>query len=184
MENDLKPKMGMEFGTIEEAWKFWGDYGRSTGFGVRKKFTNKSKKDGSITSCGFVCCKEGMRVKDNRDDDLYVNHRAETRTNCEVKMAIVNTNGKFKVYKFVEEHNHNLHLQHTTHMLACHRKLTEVQAQEIELADNSGLRQRATYDLMSSHVGGRVNLGYTRLDLKNYLRTRRQRSLIFGELLV
>ncbi|KAF7808423.1 protein FAR1-RELATED SEQUENCE 5-like [Senna tora] len=26
--------MGMEFDTIEEAWKFWGEYGRRIGFGV------------------------------------------------------------------------------------------------------------------------------------------------------
>ncbi|KAF7844475.1 protein FAR1-RELATED SEQUENCE 5-like [Senna tora] len=96
---------------------------------------------------------EGVRGIDKRDDDRYVNHQAETRTNCEAKMSIRNTNGKFRVYKFVEEHNHDLHLLHTTHMLACHRKLTEVQAQDIELAHNSGLTQRATYDPMGSQVG-------------------------------
>ncbi|KAF7808389.1 protein FAR1-RELATED SEQUENCE 5-like [Senna tora] len=121
-------------------------------------FTNKSRKDDSITTCGFVCYKEGMREKDKRDDDLYVNYRAETRTNCKAKMSIVNTNGKFEVYNFVEEQNHDLHLPQKTHMLACHRKLTEVQAQEIELADNSGLTQRAAFDLMSNHIDAEAQI--------------------------
>jgi hypothetical protein len=34
---------------------------------------------------------------------------------------------------------------------------------------------------MSGKAGGRANLGYTELDQKNYLRTRRQMNLIYGE---
>jgi zinc finger SWIM domain-containing protein 3 len=34
---------------------------------------------------------------------------------------------------------------------------------------------------MSAHVGGRANLGYTRLDAKNYLKERRKRKMLFGE---
>jgi zinc finger SWIM domain-containing protein 3 len=34
---------------------------------------------------------------------------------------------------------------------------------------------------MSREAGGRANLGYTKLDQKNYLQTRRQKNLIYGE---
>ena len=101
LDNELKPIKGMEFDTKEEAWDFWKDYGRRIGFGVRKSTTNKSKKDGSITSCRFVCCKEGVRGKDKRDY-LYVNPRPETRTNCKARMIISYTNEKFKIYDFIE----------------------------------------------------------------------------------
>ncbi|KAF7824322.1 protein FAR1-RELATED SEQUENCE 5-like [Senna tora] len=43
------------------------------------------------------------------------------------------------------------------------------------------MQQRASYELFSRHVGGRDHLGFTRLDKKNYLRTRRQKSLQYGE---
>ncbi|KAF7824042.1 protein FAR1-RELATED SEQUENCE 5-like [Senna tora] len=66
-------------------------------------------------------------------------------------------------------------------MLPSQRRISEVQAHEIELAADSGLQQRASYELLSREVGGRDNLGFTRLDLKNYLRTRRQKDLIYGE---
>lgn len=66
-------------------------------------------------------------------------------------------------------------------MLASHRKITEVQAYEIDLADDSGLRQKSTFQLMSTHAGNRANLGFTRLDVKNYLSARRQRSMMYGD---
>jgi zinc finger SWIM domain-containing protein 3 len=34
---------------------------------------------------------------------------------------------------------------------------------------------------MSREAGGRANLGYIEIDQKNYLQTRRQKSLIYGE---
>ena len=58
---DLSPRVGMEFDTLEDAWEFWLKYGRKMGFDVRKHCINKSKKDGTITSRGFVCAKQGIR---------------------------------------------------------------------------------------------------------------------------
>jgi len=37
---DWKPKLGMEFDTMEEAEQFWLAYGFREGFGVRIRFTN------------------------------------------------------------------------------------------------------------------------------------------------
>jgi len=101
----------MEFDNYDSAWQFWKDYGAKMGFGVRKEYTNK-KKDGTITSCRFVCCKEGTKNKDKREY-LIVNPRHETRTNCKF------VNRKLRVIDFVDVHNHILHLVETTHMLQC-----------------------------------------------------------------
>jgi len=57
---DWTSQVDMEFDTLEDAWKHWKNYGKQMGFGVRKKFINKSKLDGKVTSRGFVCCKEGV----------------------------------------------------------------------------------------------------------------------------
>ncbi|XP_043705615.1 protein FAR1-RELATED SEQUENCE 5-like [Telopea speciosissima] len=54
-------------------------------------------------------------------------------------------------------------------------------AHGIDLADDSGIRPNATFDLMGMQVGGSENLGCTRVDLNNYLRTKCQRDLAFGE---
>ena len=178
---DWKPRIGLEFESVEVAWEFWVEYGRKAGFGVRKQYVNKRKEDGAITSCRYVCCKEGHRKADKRD--VLVNkHKAETRTECYARIALsLAKNGKFVIHEFIEEHNHPLQLPETTHMLTSHRKITEVQANEIDLMEDAGLRQKSSFQLMSTHAGHRANLGYTRLDAKNYLKARRQRSMVYGE---
>ncbi|XP_004490690.1 protein FAR1-RELATED SEQUENCE 5-like [Cicer arietinum] len=176
---DWKPRVGMKFDNIDVAYQFWLTYSVHAGFGVRKRYANKNKDD-TISSCRFVCSKEGVRKIDKRD--VFVNiHRAETRTDCKARISLVCKNGNFVIHEFVEDHNHPLQLPETTHMLASHRKITEVQAYEIDLADDSGLRQKSTFQLMSTHAGNRANLGFTRLDVKNYLSARRQRSMMYGD---
>jgi zinc finger SWIM domain-containing protein 3 len=104
---DLKPKVGMSFENLNGAYEFWRAYSGLVGFGVRKRFTNKNKKDGTTSSCRFVCSKEGLRRSDQRDPFVR-RHRAETRTDCKVRISLRCTNGKFVIHEFVEDHNHPL----------------------------------------------------------------------------
>ncbi|XP_047979428.1 protein FAR1-RELATED SEQUENCE 5-like [Salvia hispanica] len=66
-------------------------------------------------------------------------------------------------------------------MLSSQCRITEVQAHEIDLADDVGLNQKSSFDLMTRQAGGRDGIGYTILDAKNYLRSKRQRSMVYGE---
>jgi hypothetical protein len=84
-------------------------------------------------------------------------------------------------HEFVEEHNHDLLIKETTHMLRSHRKISEVQAYEIDLAGDAGLRQKATFQLMTTQAGHRANVGFTQVDVKNYITTKRQRSMVYGD---
>ena len=70
-------------------------------------------------------------------------------------------NGKFVIHEFVENHNHSLQPSETTYMLASHRKITEVQAYEIDLIKDFGLQQKSSFQLMSTPIGHEANLGYT-----------------------
>ncbi|CAL5214178.1 unnamed protein product [Lathyrus oleraceus] len=178
MQEDWKPKLKMIFDSIEDAWKFWVDYSEKVEFGLRKQYYHKNKND-IITSYKFVC-KEGLRKPDKRDYKT-INPGPETRTNCQVRLGIKNMDGKFMVVYFVEEHNDNLRLQETTHMLSCQREDSQIQCHQIDLADEAGLQQRKSFDLTSKEVGGRTNLGFIHLDQKDYLREKRQRSMVHGE---
>ena len=51
----------------------------------------------------------------------------------------------------------------------------------IELPSSSEIKPKAAHELMSREAGGRANLGFTELDQKNYLRTRRQKNLVYGQ---
>jgi hypothetical protein len=85
------------------------------------------------------------------------------------------------VYELVLEYNHHLHLHETLHLMVSQRKISEVQAFEIETTNDSGIGPRAAHELASRQVGGLFNLSYTCLDHKNYLRTKRARKMAYGE---
>ena len=119
-EADWKPRLGMEFSSIEDVRKFWVNFARRIGFGDRKHWFDKSKREADVTSCRFVCCREGLRREDRRSD-VTTNPLLETRTNCPVRIGVthIRGTGKFRVHDFVAEHNHVLYAAETNDMLGC-----------------------------------------------------------------
>ena len=109
--------------------------------------------------------------------------RAETRTDCKARMTITldQVAKNYEVTDIVLEHNHYLQLPQTCHLMAPQRKISEVQAFEIEAADDSGIMPKAAHELACRQVGGPLNLGYTCVVQKNHLRSKRQRELAFGQ---
>ena len=176
------PFKGMEFEADEIAYDFYNEYGRKAGFSIRKEYVNKCKKIGVVTLRRFVCTKEGVRGKDKRDQNIK-NPRAETRCGCEARLIIVlnRDSKKYVVSEFIAEHNHYLHLPSTMHMMPSQWKVATTHAIEIDLAHELGLRLKQSYELLSKQVGGYDNLGFTKQDHKNYLRTKRQRDMEHGE---
>jgi hypothetical protein len=66
---------------VVDAWKHWENYGKQIGFGARKKFMNKSKLDGKVTTRGFAYCEEGVRGVE-KGDNLYSRCQVEIKINC------------------------------------------------------------------------------------------------------
>ena len=177
------PQVGMRFRNADEAWVFWVAYGGRVGFDVRKRNKHVSKMDGQVTSCTFVCSNEGIRKKGITMDHEPKRVRAETRTNCKARMTISldRVQRNYEVTDIVLEHNHCLQLPQTCHLMASQRKISELQAFEIEAAEDSGIMPQAAHEFACRQVGGPLNLGYTCRDQKNYLRTKRQRELAYGQ---
>ncbi|OMO68598.1 hypothetical protein COLO4_29562 [Corchorus olitorius] len=186
VENDQSanfiPRVGIEFVSEEEAYNFYNEYGRRYGFSIRKERGNWNKKTRQLTSRLFVCSKEGIRSSDKRDHQTK-NARAETRTDCGARMLIKfnKHSGKFQIKEIVVEHNHVLHVATCVHMMRSQRKMSEAQAMEVDLADQSGIKVQPSYELMRRQAGGHDGLGYTKEDLKNYLGSKRRRALKYGE---
>jgi hypothetical protein len=113
----LSPEIGMEFNNIDEAWMFWVSYGGLKGFDVRKRYTNKRKADGKVRSYRYVCAKEGHTLEDKRNH-LIKCLRAETRTDCQVRMGLVmdREKGNYKVPDLFLEYNRIYHLSETSHL--------------------------------------------------------------------
>ncbi|XP_043720792.1 protein FAR1-RELATED SEQUENCE 5-like [Telopea speciosissima] len=183
LDDENKPKIGMQFNSENEAFEFYNSYGGVLGFSVRREYANRSKKDRSIiTSRRFVCNKQGNRKVDNRAHVRINILRAETRSDCPARMGIkMLENGKYQCHDLIENHNHELHISSTTHMMRSQRKVSDIHAIEIDLGDDSGIKTKAMFEYMSKQAGGRQNLGYIPVDHYNYLRSKRQRDLRPGE---
>ncbi|XP_043705054.1 protein FAR1-RELATED SEQUENCE 5-like [Telopea speciosissima] len=171
---NYKPRIGMTFISEIDAYDFYNRYGGIVGFSIRRDYGHRLKEDRTIIKQRrFVCCKQGHRKKDKR----YVNTtmpRAETRTDCPARMGISRlANGQYECRDFFDDHNHLLHTPATSPLMRSQRT--------IGLANDTGSRPNTTFGLMGMQAGGSENLGYTKGDLRNYLRTKRQRGLAYGE---
>nr|XP_016513209.1 PREDICTED: protein FAR1-RELATED SEQUENCE 5-like [Nicotiana tabacum] len=178
---DYEPKLGLEFDSDKDALNYYNEYARRVGFSVRKEYINTNKELGYVTSRKITCFKEGFRRDDKRKDQVK-KLRRETRTGYQAHIIVTrHSMGKYHITKVKLEHNHALVSPTMVHMLPSHRRINEVQAHEIDLAEDAGLFSKTTFDFMSLQDGGRVNLGYTKLNQKNYLRTKRQKAMRRGE---
>ncbi|CAL5201418.1 unnamed protein product [Lathyrus oleraceus] len=179
---DYTPHLEMEFESEVAAYEFYNEYGRVTGFGIRREYGNKSRKDGTLTSRRFTCFKEGKRIVDNRSN-LVKEGRVETRTGCNARMVISLDRkiGKYKVVDFVAQHNHALLPPGYVNMIRSHRRISESQTSQIAMGDESRLKQKVFRKEVSKQVDGMDDIGYTRQERKNYLPTRRAQSLMYGE---
>ncbi|PNX83162.1 protein FAR1-related sequence 5-like [Trifolium pratense] len=170
----------MKFESEAAAYEFYNEYGKRNGFGIRREYFNKSKVDGVLTSRRFTCFKEGKRSVDKRRTG---EHRAETRTECPARMVISLDRKieKYNVVDFIAQHNHPLQPPEHVHMIRSHRHISEAQATQIVLGDESGLRPKDLHEYISRQAGGIETVGFTKKDLKNYLQTKRNQTLKHGE---
>nr|XP_048321706.1 protein FAR1-RELATED SEQUENCE 5-like [Ziziphus jujuba var. spinosa] len=178
--DEMIPKVGIEFKSEDKAYNFYNAYAYKVGFGIRR---SKGHKDQSIKMKNrtFSCCCEGFREKDKRDINVK-SHRAETRFGCLARMKInLDQTGKYRIIDFIAQHTHVTSTPSKSHLHRSQRKLTFVQAAEIDIADSSGIAPKASLELMAKRVGGYENLGFIRDDYKNYLKTKRTIQMKVGE---
>uniref|UniRef100_A0A453TEE4 FAR1 domain-containing protein n=1 Tax=Aegilops tauschii subsp. strangulata TaxID=200361 RepID=A0A453TEE4_AEGTS len=58
---ECTPRMDMEFETELQAYDLYRLYAFKLGFNVRRRYTNRSKTSGEVTSCKFACSREGFK---------------------------------------------------------------------------------------------------------------------------
>jgi zinc finger SWIM domain-containing protein 3 len=71
------------------------------------------------------------------------------------------------------EHNHILATLEQRHQLRSQIKIDEAQISRIEVAKSVGISTKLAIDMLAKEAGGIENLGFTRLDVKNRLYTKR-----------
>ncbi|XP_022023712.1 protein FAR1-RELATED SEQUENCE 5-like [Helianthus annuus] len=84
----------------------------------------------------------------------------------------------WKVYKFVEEHNHELVERHDKHFLLTERHLTQLQKHVIHSISKLNLGPVKAFNVMKTCFGGFEDMGASKVEFKNY---KRQINLFIGE---
>ncbi|XP_071926177.1 protein FAR1-RELATED SEQUENCE 5-like [Coffea arabica] len=181
LTEDGTPELGMEFNSKENVYKFYNKYAFKLGFSVRQNYLNKDK-DGVTTSRRYSCCKEGVKRK-YEGNVMPKRTRVPTKTGCGAKMIIVllRETMKYRIHDLILDHNHKLYITQYSHMMPSQRKMTETQGFQAEISEDAVLSLKQNHELMGKEPSGMDNVGYTRDDLKRYLRTRRERSLKYGD---
>ena len=149
---------------------------------MRKSSKHKFQGTEKVQSARYCCSKEGVRKHDKRDINTKT-PRPETRCGCEAHMAISfsKTTQKYRIHAYEPSHNHTLQPPKYVYMLPSHRKISEVQGIAIFAANDVGLRLRESHELMAKHAGDIAAIGFTKVDHNNFLLTRREKSMQYGE---
>lgn len=167
VDNDLIPKIGQQFATVDEVQNFYNTYGRAAGFGTRN-YSSKKSREGELIRKEYVCCKEGVSVQKPLDQNPVVPNSATTtrkrgitREGCGAKLSVVKNRegGGFVVTQFVEGHSHPLTTPRRVHLLRSHREVSVAKrALAQQLADaNVPINQRMS--LFEVQSGGLDKVG-------------------------
>ncbi|XP_020110565.1 protein FAR1-RELATED SEQUENCE 5-like [Ananas comosus] len=108
--------LGQVVNSEEEAYRLYCDYGHRMGFSVRKGKQNYFSGTKNIRTKDYCCSKEGIRY-DELPSEVNTS-RPDYRTNCKAMVRFrVDEEGRWKVVRFVPEHNHDLAKPEERHLL-------------------------------------------------------------------
>ncbi|PIN06228.1 hypothetical protein CDL12_21216 [Handroanthus impetiginosus] len=105
----LKPSVGMEFKSEDDARRFYSDYARRVGFVVCIMQRRRSDIDGRTLACRLGCNEQGFSPNMKGKKGPGKESRPSARGGCSATILFkLEKSGKWVVTKFVEEHNHPL----------------------------------------------------------------------------
>ncbi|RYR66181.1 hypothetical protein Ahy_A03g012147 [Arachis hypogaea] len=169
------------FSTLQLAFDFYMKYSKSKGFSARKSKTFKNSSC-EIYRQMFVCHRQGFRMeKYYTMEKRKKEPRLETRTGCEARMDVkfVPKSGRWHIFYFSDQHNHDLLDTQFSAMLPAHRKMSEADSMQMMNMLKSGISTSQIFGLLASQAGGYEFVGYGPRDMYNEIA--RQRCQIPGD---
>ncbi|XP_074560094.1 protein FAR1-RELATED SEQUENCE 5-like [Curcuma longa] len=172
--DDRKPKIGMKFTSLEDAFSWYNQYAREAGFSARINNSKKNRMTNEVCWKTFVCFKQGHTDERNKkltgDQHRKERNMGETRTGCKSKIALVKqqTGSNWIVTNFVESHNHPLSTPSKVYLLRSHRhvsKAKKVLTQQFSEANVPTCQQMRLFEI---EYGGPELVGCTERDIRNY----------------
>ncbi|XP_015931898.1 putative protein FAR1-RELATED SEQUENCE 10 [Arachis duranensis] len=158
-----------QFSTLHLAFDFYMKYSKSKGFSARKSKTFKNSS-GEIYRQMFVCHRQGFRMeKYYTMEKRKKEPRMETRTGCQARMDVkfVPESGRWHIFYFSDQHNHDLLDTQFSAMLPAHRKMSEADSMQMMNMLKSGISTSQIFGLLASQAGGYEFVGYGPRDMYN-----------------
>ncbi|CAN1763675.1 Protein FAR1-RELATED SEQUENCE 5 [Linum perenne] len=172
---DLEPYEGMEFESEEAAKAFYNSYARRLGFSIRIQYSRRSTRDGPVIQKQLVCAKHGFSNLKGKNRKRL---RAATRVGCKACIWIkMKNSGNWVVYSIVREHNHELVPPDQVHSLRSHRQIAGSAKTLIDTLQAAGMGPHRIMAALIRECGGVSNVGFTEMDCKNYIRSKRVRNM-------
>ena len=174
-EESKKPQVNHHFPTIEDAFLFYKEYGRSCGFDVRKS-SKKPYKRGTYAK--HIQCSHGggpgKKILNGFDDAVVEGSQRRTtsqRCYCKAKIVLKPAGVRgFVIMSFVEEHNHSFAYGPARMFLRCNRNLSVTHQNFIMDCARANIGATRAHSLMKEMTGSYDNVGATIADFKNFAR--------------
>ncbi|XP_074335536.1 protein FAR1-RELATED SEQUENCE 5-like [Apium graveolens] len=177
-DNRHKPQTNQYFPTLEDAFKFYKEYGRVCGFCVRKSIKRTSGR-GTLLSRYVICNRGG---KPNRSNSKVSNESAgkgpkktrrttSRRCNCKARIILKPAGtGGLVVMGFNEEHNHPLSSGAEKMFLKCNRNLFVPHQNLIMDCARVNIGATKAFSLAKEWAGSYEAVGAMLIDFKNFAR--------------
>ena len=170
------PYVGLEFNSHIEAHSFYKSYAKHLGFGIKTKNSRRSKVTGEFIDIKYVCTRYGKKKESTTN-----NPRPCLKRGCEAKLNVKRKqDGKWIVYDFVKEHNHDL-FPNYSHYFPCHRSISLSQQSDISNLKAVGIKTSKVFAAMAKQHGGYESVGFQEKDIRNHLDKQRRLELESGD---
>ncbi|XP_022019100.1 protein FAR1-RELATED SEQUENCE 2-like [Helianthus annuus] len=165
----------MVFSSLDDGYSMYVKYAKECGFSVRKGTTKTNSK--GVLHIKYFLCTRAEVYKDKKVDTLDPNQKERImrynfskRTDCGALLCVLFEDGFWKVYKFVEEHNHELVEHPDKHFLPTERHLTQLQKHVIHSMSKLNLGLVKVFNVMNTCFSGFEDVGASKVEFKNYKR--------------
>jgi hypothetical protein len=154
--------------SLDAAYELYCEYAHACGFSVRKGKQYYVKGTKIIKSKVFLCSKQGIKKFESEGQSCY--EKLDTRTACKALVQFeVDSNGKWRAIKLVNDHNHEMARSYEMHLLRSARRVTQAQEDTLESLVSSGIKASQVFYYMSKEGGGVASVGFLKKDAYNEL---------------
>ncbi|XP_057785582.1 protein FAR1-RELATED SEQUENCE 5-like [Salvia miltiorrhiza] len=174
--DDRKPKTGMKFASIDDAFSFYNQYAREAGFSARLSNSKRMKMTNEVVWKQFVCFKAGQtdearsQKRTQSGSQMKTRARGEVRTDCKAKISIIKqqTGPEWSVSIFMEGHNHGLSTPSNVYLLRSHRSVSVVKRVLTQQFSEANIPTCQQMRLLEIESGGPESVGCTERDIMNF----------------